>query len=292
MHRGSFQTFDGLTLATYSYLPPEGARAVLIISHGYAEHAGRYAPLAERLVAAGYAVCVIDHRGHGESGGQRASVRVMNEYVHDLTRYLDIVREAKPRLPRFLLGHSVGALIALQAALEHPAKLEGLVLSAAFLQNAVPVSPLLENLAAWLSRVVPELPVQALDTAALARDEGVVSAYRDDPLVYHGKVRARLGHELLRTGPYLLARAGSITLPTLLQHGSADSIAAPEGSRVLFERLGGSDKTLKLYDGAYHEIYHDYGRETVIADLLAWLAAHTEQEVFTETPARGSESLE
>lgn len=290
--RGSFQTFDGLTLATYSYLPQGQPRAALVVSHGYAEHAGRYAALAERLVAEGYAVCVIDHRGHGQSGGRRANVRVMNEYVHDLTRFLDIVREDKPRVPRLLLGHSVGALVALQATLEHPAKVEGLVLSAAFLQNAVPVPPLLGNLAARLSRLAPQLPVQTLDVTALARDEAVVKAYQDDPLVYHGKVKARIGHEMLRTGPYLLARAASITLPTLLQHGGADRIASPLGSRELYERLGSKDKMLKLYDGAYHEIYNDYGRDNVINDLLDWLGAHTPAEVFAKTPAGVSESLE
>lgn len=275
VHTSSFRTVDGLTLATYSYLPEGRARAALIFSHGYAEHAGRYSALAEVLVAEGYAVYALDHRGHGRSEGKRANVRVFNEYVHDLARFIDVVRETRPHPPRFLLGHSVGALIALQVALEHPEKVEGAVLSAAFLQNAVPVPPPLAGAAKLIGWFLPDLPVQGLDTTALARDEAVVSAYRDDPLVYHGKVKARLGYELLRTGPYVTGRARGIHLPILLQHGGADRISALAGSQRLLERLGSSDKTLKIYEGYYHEIYNDYGRDEVITDLLEWLQTQT-----------------
>lgn len=268
---GSFRTADDLTLFTRTTLPDDTAKAAVILSHGYAEHSGRYGALTEALVAAGYAVYALDYRGHGQSGGKRASVRVFREYVDDLARFIDRVRETRPHPPRFLFGHSMGGMIALQLVLEHPEKVEGVVVSAAYAQNAVPLSPPLEHAAPFVSKVAPDLPVQELNTEDLARDPAVVQAYRDDPLVYHGKVRARLGFELLRTGPYVLGRAESIELPVLLQHGTADRIAAPAGSRAIFERLGGGDKTLKLYEGAYHEILNDYGKEEVVADLLAWL---------------------
>lgn len=274
-YTGTFGTADGLALLTRSYLPDAPARAAVIIAHGYAEHSGRYAHVAEALVGAGYAVFALDHRGHGQSGGKRASVRVFREYVSDLGRFIDRVRETRPSPPRFLFGHSMGGLVALQLVLEHPEKVEGLAITAGYLENATPLSPLLEQLAPLVSRLAPDLPVQRLDVEALARDPAVVQGYRDDPLVYGGNVRARLGYELLRCGPYLTRRAASITLPVLLQHGAADRIAAPAGSKKLYDVLGSSDKTLKLYDGTYHEILNDYGREGVLADLIAWLDARS-----------------
>lgn len=278
---GSITTADGLTLFTRSYLPDSAARAAVIVSHGYAEHSGRYEAFAEVLAAHGYAVYALDHRGHGHSDGnsggngdgKRASVRVFDEYVDDLARFIDRVRETRPHLPRFLFGHSMGALVALQLVLEQPEKVEGLVLTGAYLENAVKTPPPLLRAAKTLSRLAPNLPVQGLDTDALARDEAVVEAYRNDPLVYHGKVRARLGYEMLRSGPYVLERATSITVPVLLQHGSADRMAAPAGTQAVFEALGSDDKTLKMYDGAFHEILNDYGKEQVIADMLEWLRA-------------------
>lgn len=269
-YTGSFRTARGPTLFTRTYLPDDVARAAVIITHGYAEHSGRYDALARRLVGEGYAVYALDHRGHGQSGGKRASIRVFREYVDDLARFIDRVRETRPYPPRFLFGHSMGGLVALQLVLEHPEKVEGLAVSGALLENAVRVPPLLERAAAVLSRLAPDLPVQELRAEDVSRDPAVVQAYQDDPLIYHGKVRARLGFELLRAGPYVLGRAHNIELPVLLQHGAADKLAAVSGAQALFDALGSADKTLELYEGAYHEILNDYGHESVLDDLVAW----------------------
>jgi acylglycerol lipase len=267
----SLKTHDNLTLFTQCWLPAIEARAAVIVSHGYAEHSGRYEALAKTLVGRGYAVYALDHRGHGRSEGERADVAVFRAYVDDLVRFIERVREKHPRPPRFLLGHSMGGMIALQLVLEHPEKVEGVAVSAAFIENATRVPWFLARAAGVVSRLAPKLPIQHLDTDALARDRGVVEGYRNDPLVYHGKVKARLGAELLQAGPYVLERAPSIRVPLLLMHGTGDRIAAVSGTQALFERLGSSDKTLKLYDGAFHELFNDYGKEAVVADLLAWL---------------------
>ena len=272
-YTGSFRTAQGPTLFTRTYLPDGTARAAVIIAHGYAEHSGRYEVLARRLVAEGYAVYALDHRGHGQSGGKRASVQVFREYIDDLTRFIDRVRETRPHPPRFLFGHSMGGLIALQLVLEHPERVEGVAVTGALLENAVRVPRPLEQAAGFVSRLAPDLPVQELRAEDVSRDPVVVQAYKDDPLIYHGKIRARLGYELLRAGPYVLGRAHNIELPILLQHGTADKLAAVAGVEALFKALGSADKTLQLYDGAYHEILNDYGKEKVLDDLVAWFNA-------------------
>ena len=161
-YTGSFRTAQGPTLFTRTYLPDAAAKAAVVIAHGYAEHSGRYEALAHRLVTEGYAVYALDYRGHGQSGGKRASIRVFREYVDDLVRFIDRVRETRPHPPRFLFGHSMGGLIALQLVLEHPEKVEGLAVSGALLQNAVPVPRLLESAAGVVSALAPDLPVQEL----------------------------------------------------------------------------------------------------------------------------------
>ena len=272
-YTGSFRTAQGPTLFTRTYLPDGAARAAVVIAHGYAEHSGRYEELAYRLVTEGYAVYALDHRGHGQSGGKRASIRVFREYVDDLVRFIDRVRETRPHPPRFLFGHSMGGLIALQLVLEHPEKVEGLAVTGALVQNAVPVPWPLERAASVVSAALPDLPVQELHAEDVSRDPAVVQAYKDDPLIYHGKVRARLGFEMLRTGPYVLGRAHNIELPILIQQGTADKLASVAGVEALFDALGSADKTLELYEGAYHEILNDYGKEEVIDDLITWLNA-------------------
>lgn len=268
----SLRTNDGLTLFTQRWLPPE-PKAVVVLSHGYAEHSGRYAHVAEYLVQCDYAVYALDHRGHGHSEGERANVSVFREYSNDLKDYLEKIRQQHPTLRRFLLGHSVGGLIALQTVLEHAEKVDGLVLSGPYLRDATGAPGYLIALSKGLSVLFPRLRTRALNTNHLSRDPAVVQAYRHDPLVYHGKVKMRMGAEMIAAGPYVLEHAESIDLPVLLMHGGDDKVAEPEGSRQLYACIGANDRTLKLYEGLYHEILNEPEKQRVLKDIVQWLDA-------------------
>lgn len=261
---------DGTELVTYLW-QLEAPKAMVVIVHGYAEHAGRYAAFAEKLVDAGYAVAALDHRGHGRSAGERANVTVFRQYVDDLRRFIESLRERYGELPLALFGHSMGGVIAGQLVLEHPHKASALILSAPYLKNAVPVPPWLVRLADGLSRWLPSLPLIRLDSRGLSRDAAVVAAYDSDPLVYTGRVKARLASELRTAADYLLARAAAIRLPTLIIHGDADPIADVAGSRALYAALGAKDKTLDVVPGGYHEPLNDLDRERVTALIVDWL---------------------
>ena len=268
----AFKASDGTQLFSQLW-SPEAPQAALVISHGYAEHSQRYDAFARFLVEHGIAVYALDHRGHGRSEGERVNIKVFRQYVHDLSRYIERVRERHPNPPRFLFGHSIGGVIAAQLALEHPLQIEGLVLSAAHLQNAVSVPPLLLSVSGLVSRLLPGLPTLKLDTDLLSRDPAVVAAYRNDPLVYNGGTKARIGKEMLDAGSYMLERAYSIKVPLLVLHGSEDRIAAAAGSQAFFDSAASPDKTLKIYEGYYHEILNDIGKEEVYRDVLEWLQA-------------------
>lgn len=263
---------DGLALY-YRVWRPEAPRAVLTLAHGYAEHGGRYQAFGRFLAGRGVAVGVLDQRGHGKSEGERANVRRFDELVDDLSDFDAQLERAWPALPRFLMGHSVGGVVAAQLALAQPARFRGLVLSSPYLQNAVRVPGALLALAGTLSRFAPSLPTLKLDPALLARDPEVGAAYARDPLVYTGGTKARIGREQLKAGAAVLARATELTLPLLVLHGEADAVADAEGSRALVARSGSSDKTLCLYPGGYHELLNDSGRERAQAEIAAWLEA-------------------
>lgn len=263
---------DGLRLFRQQWVP-ESPKAALVVTHGYAEHSERYAPFAEFLTDHGIAVYALDHRGHGRSEGERANITVFREFVHDLSRFIEYVREQHPNPPRFLLGHSMGGAVAAQLVLEHPYQVEGVVLSAPYLRNATKVPPLLLSVSGLVSRLLPGLPTLKLDTSLLSRDAAVVAAYKGDSAVYTGGTKARIGSEMLAAGRYVLERAQSIEVPVLVLHGSADGIADPAGSEALFESVASEDKTFKLYDGFYHEILNEPGKEQVYADVLEWLEA-------------------
>lgn len=270
-YSGSLVTSDGLTLYSESWLPGEDSCGVVVLAHGYAEHVGRYAPLAARLTGRGFALQALDLRGHGHSEGERANVGTFQAYVNDLHRFLDITRGRHPDVPFFLLGHSMGGAVAAMLVIQQPQMVDGLLLSAPFLRNAAPVPPLLETLARPIARLLPSLPTQPLDARLISRDPAIVEAYDGDPLVYRGKIKARMGVEMLAAGPWILARAADIHLPVLVMHGTADGLAAVSGSEELYQGLGSSDKTFELYQGSYHEILNDLDRERVMSDIIAWL---------------------
>jgi alpha-beta hydrolase superfamily lysophospholipase len=256
---------DGATLFARAWRPETSPRAHVAVVHGYAEHSGRYAAFASELRARGFEVHAFDWHGHGRSPGVPGDIEGSDRLVEDVAAFFG-------RLPgpKFLIGHSAGGAAAVLAAGRLP-DLAGLVLSSPYLVNATPVSELVVAVGTWLARLFPLVPVKALDQDALSRDPQEVQAYREDPLVYTGRVRARTGTVLLRMGSDALSRAAEIDAPTLVVHGAADRIADPEGSRRLFERLASADKRLEIYPKGFHELLHDLEADRVTRHIVGWL---------------------
>jgi acylglycerol lipase len=278
MHQtGSFKAADGTTIHTESWLPESDVRAVVLISHGVAEHIGRYAHVAARLVAEGYAVYGLDHRGHGKTGGEpRAYFDNFDQPVDALKQYLDQVKAAQPGKKIFLYGHSLGSLIALVFTLRYHSELAGLISSGTPLEAEASQPALLVALAGVLNNAIPKVAITPLPTSCLSHDPAEVKKYETDPLNYHGNVRVRIGHLILQNSRIVKARAAELTLPLLIIHGEGDKICPPAGSETLYRGAGSKDKTLKLYPGLFHEIHNETAAEQkiVLDDIVSWLNNH------------------
>ena len=269
---GSFRGHKDLNLYYQSWLPAGGPQAILLVVHGGAEHSGRYTNLVNYFVPKGYAVCGLDLRGHGKSEGLRFYVERFSDYLTDLKTFFDMVRGEHGDTKIFLVGHSMGGAIATAYTVHHQHELAGLLLSGAVLKIPSGQSPALIAAARMLSLLLPKMGVTVLDASAISQDKAVVDAYVNDPLVYRGKIRARLGAEILKTLQELPRQMPEITLPILIMHGTADQLCDPQGSQMLYEQVGSRDKTLKLYEGFYHEIFNEPGHKQVLADMETWLA--------------------
>lgn len=268
----------GRTRIYWQHWLPEQIKAVVMIAHGLGEHGGRYRHVAASLVDRGCAVYAIDHRGHGRSEGPRAYVDRFANAVEDMNALMDIIveeRHGKNRKPPlFLLGHSMGGALSLSYALKHGERLSGLALSGpAVALDGAP--PLMKPVSKLLSLLAPKLGTFAIDPKLVSRDPQMVAAYADDPLNAHGKVPARTLGEIVSFTEWLPAALPMIRLPLLVQHGGADQLAGVGGSRMVVERVGSRDKSLKVYDGLYHEIFNELpeDRRRVLDDLGAWIEA-------------------
>ncbi|MEO6955008.1 MAG: lysophospholipase [Polyangia bacterium] len=266
---------DGTKLVVYHW-PCPAARAQVLVLHGYGEHAQRYDELAQTFVAAGYDVVAPDLRGHGRSGGVRHFVQDFSSYFDDFDIVAAKADELCPRLPRFLLGHSFGGLLALAEVIDRMPKLVGLVLSSPFLRVKLSV-PAWKLLAAKVAaKLYPQLTLPSgLSGAAVARDPEIAARYDADPLNGKGAT-AGWFVESQKMQQHVFDEAARVTLPVLLLHGEADVVADPARSAEIFPRLGSEDKTLALVTGAFHEIFNEppVDRRRIMARVVSWLDAH------------------
>lgn len=252
----------GGALLHVSTWPNPAATFLVLISHGYGEHIGRYEHVAERLVAEGAVVIGHDHAGHGRSQGERALVENGEDLTDDLRRVAGWARARHPGLPVVLIGHSMGGLIATRYAQRFGEELTALVISAPIIGGNEAIEALLDL------DPIPEVPI---DPAGLSRDPAVGEAYAADPLVYHGPfLRPTL--EALFAGVARVAESGGLgDLPTLWIHGTEDPLAPLGPTRAATEVIAGSDFSERIYEGAAHEVLNEINREEVLDDVVAFI---------------------
>lgn len=270
---GTFAARDGTQLFTVHYAPAAEPKAVVVVMHGLKDHSANYAAFAARLVELGYAVYAFDLRGHGRSAGPRVAPGDWTKYVDDLDRFLADVEQREPGRKVFVLGHSMGGAIATLAAMRHQPRVAGVILSAPAL--AVDAPPLLIAATRMAGALTPNAPALDLPDKSFSSDPAVVTALRADPLVTHSPGPARTAAGLVDGMRTIWSSLDRLEMPVLALHGTRDALTAPEGSRALILGAASTDKTLKVYEGLYHDLLHEPRRAEVEADVLAWLDAHT-----------------
>jgi len=293
------------------WLPDGEATAVVLIVHGFTEHSGRYTTVAEELVEQGYAVHALDLPGHGKSSGERVFIENFYDLVIDVLMLATQIGQTHRKRPLFLFGHSMGgAIVSLLAGSlgdratsnpvdkqAHPAltatgpradvsdvagpdvagpdvagpDVAGIVLSAPAIRVGQNVFPLLRRLASFFGRIAPRLRLVKLGNGMLSRDPAVVADFESDPLVFRGRFPVRTGAELLAAMHQVETGAASVELPMLVLQGTGDKVVDPKGARKFHFHASSKDKTLRIYEGLYHDLLHEPEHKEVLADMIAWL---------------------
>jgi alpha-beta hydrolase superfamily lysophospholipase len=268
---GHFQSIRNVSIYWQTWLPESEPRAVLLIVHGYDDHSGRYMNIVNHFVPKGFAVCGLDHIGHGKSEGKRWYVQKFEDYTEILQFFLRMVQNMQAEKPVFLIGFSLGALITSVYLLDNQEELVGSVLVAPGVKVPENISAFTIFMGKILSAILPKAGLLVFEDEDISKDQSVVEAYKLDPLVYRGKMTARLSAEILKAMIRLNKEGTRITLPILIVQGAADRLVDPEGAQMLLDLIQSKDKQIKLYEGLYHEVFNEPEREIVFADVEDWL---------------------
>ncbi len=262
---------SGGKLFTRAWRPSGQPKAVVAICHGFNAHGGLYQDVGEQLAAQGFAAYALDLRGRGRSEGERFYVESFADYVADLDALVSLARSREPGCAIFLLGHSAGGVTGCLYALEHQAELAGLICEDFAFE--VPAPDFALAVIKAISHLAPHAHSLSLKNVDFSRDPQMVRQLEDDPLIAHESQPFATMAAIVRADERLKQEFPLITLPLFIIHGAADIVAKPSGSEHFHERAGSPDKTLKLYDGAFHDPLHDLGKEQVLADIVQWIEA-------------------
>ena len=270
-----FEGERGTEISYRTWKPVGETKAVVVLTHGQGDHSGRYSHVAEHLTREGFAVWAADFRGHGKSGGKRGHVDNFRDYIADTGRVIGKAKEQNPRVKTFLLGHSLGGLVVLDYAEKMVGNVSGVVATSPLLRLKMRVPPWKAAVGRTLSSLTPTLSMKTgLDPNLLSHDQEIVRNYINDPLV-HGVASTRFYTELLRAQNETLRDASRLTLPCLVMLGTDDGIVDPTATQEFFKTIASSDKTLKTYEGFYHEVLNEPEKESLLREISAWLSQRT-----------------
>jgi alpha-beta hydrolase superfamily lysophospholipase len=286
MREEDFQSLGGVRIHMREWLPEGAPRAVVVICHGVNSHGGQHAWTAEQFVARGFAVYAVDLRGRGQSEGERFYVEDIGEYVADIGGLIGIAKARHPGLPVYLLGHSAGGVVSCSYALDHQDEIDGLVCESFAFQ--VPAPGFALAAIKGLSHIAPRLGVLTLKMKDFTRDPEALKALEADPLTKDESQPAMTVAALVRADERLHESFEQITLPVLILHGTEDHATVCRGSEYFHEHAGSADKTLKIYEGHYHDLLNDIGKEAVFADIAGWIEARLPAAGDRAKPAAAS----
>jgi acylglycerol lipase len=288
---GNFSS-DGLRLSYRMWRPDLTTRGVVAIVPGFNSHSGYYAWVAEQLVAQGLAVYAVDLRGRGQSEGERFYVQRFEDYVNDVNEFVTLAKSHEPGLPVYLLGHSAGGVVACLYAVSHQEDLAGLI-SESFAFK-IPAPDFALAVFKGLAHLAPHAHILHLKNEDFSRDPAIVEMMNRDALIDNEKQPTDTLAAMVRADELLEKSFASLRLPVLILHGTNDKATKPSGSQQFFDTVGSVDKTLKLYEGGYHDLLNDTDRDQVMADITSWigrqLAKDQSTRVFAAPSARRSAS--
>lgn len=252
------------------YTKPKEVKSVAVLVHGFGEHSGRYRDtVIPVLLAAKLAVVTYDNVGHGKSSGKRGHCPSYKALLDILGAVIERAEGQFPNVPRFLYGHSMGGNLVLNYALRREVKLIGIVATSPYLRLAFRPPKWKLSLGKWMLDKLPSMTLPSgLDPKGISRIPEEVVKYKNDPLV-HDKVSPMFSFPIMDAGEWAIQNAEQLNNKVLLLHGTADPIIDFAGTKEFHKNS--TNTTLKLFEGAYHELHNDRCRDEMLSVVKDWI---------------------
>ena len=291
MKESTFDGVGGLKIFTRSWQPEGKTRGVVVIVHGLNSHSGQYLWVGEQFATKGLAAYAIDLRGRGRSEGERYYVEKIEDFTDDVATLVRTAKLENPGLPVFVLGHSAGGVVSCVYTLDHQSEIDGLICES--FAYDLPVPDIVLSFLKGLSYITPHTHVFSLKNKDFSRNPDVVESMDNDPLIMGESQPAQTARVMINAASRLNEEFPLIKLPVLILHGTDDKATNPAGSQEFYQHAGSTDKTLKLYEGHYHDLLNDIDKEVVMTDIENWIderipAAQTESAIATKAVAQAN----
>jgi len=283
MKESTFEGVGGLKIFYRSWRSEGKTRGVVVIVHGFNSHGGQYLWVGEQFAAKGLAAYALDLRGRGRSEGERYYVEKMEDYTDDVATLVRIAKTENPGLPVFVLGHSAGGVVSCVYTLDHQSEIDGLICES--FAYDLPVPGFVLSFLKGFDYIAPHAHVYTLKNENFSRDPLFVDSMNNDSLIKGESEPTQTAKVMIDAASRLHREFPLIKVPVLILHGTADKATNPSGSQFFYDNAGSTDKTLKLYEGHYHDLLNDVGKEVVMADINDWIDARVPA---TQTKSAGA----
>jgi len=268
---------DGQELFCRKWEPETRIRALMLLCHGFTEHSGTltYDDFFKEFTKEGILVFAHDHVGHGKSEGDRVHVNDFSQYCRDVRQHVTEMKDKYPGLPVFIYGHSMGGTIAIRTTMIYKNLFDGVILSGAAikLDPENTVSTLTKTIAKAVAFLFPQMEVSKFDRGLATRNEEAAKTYEKDELIWKGGIKARWYVCLYDAINSIQENPQLVDVPILIMQGDTDKFCTVDGAKFLYENCSSSDKTLKIYQGCWHELHAELeeSRQQIIGDVRKWL---------------------
>ena len=275
----------GVSIFMRSWQPEGAPRAIVAIVPGFNSHSGYFKWVGEQFAANGLAAYAVDLRGRGKSDGERFYIDSLSDYLSDVDLMVQTAKSRWPGLPVFLFGHSAGGVVSCVYTLEHQDELAGLICEDFAFE--IPAPDIALTAFKGLSHLAPHAHLLKLKNEDFSRDPEVVNAMNNDPLIENETQSLQTLAELVRADERIRRDFPLMMLPVFIIHGTADKVTKYQGSQFFYDTVGSKDKTLGLYEGHFHDLLNDVGKELVMNDIQDWIDARlpAREEAVTTTTA-------